>query len=649
MSSAPDIPAASKAAPHLAYRRDIDGLRAIAVGAVVLYHFGVAGFGSGFVGVDIFFVISGFLITSILLGDFEKGGISLVRFYERRVRRILPALFAMMAICLLVGLALLPPRALDELGRSILAAISFVSNIYFWRSTSGYFDGPAETRPMLHTWSLGVEEQFYIFFPIALAILLRFGRRFTAIMAAIGLIAALAISAWLTPRFPDASFYLSPTRAWQLLVGALLALHPLQPGNRWMAEGASAAGLALIVFAVVALGGGTPTSGLAGLFPCLGAILLIYAGAGPHAGLVTRLISTRPFVAVGLISYSLYLWHWPIYVFLRHYILFEPLSPLFAVLGIAAAFVMAFLSWRFVEQPIRRRAILDGRGRLFAAAAIVAVLLASGAGAMLALKGAPGRFPDMQLAAMQDEPPRPDWAPYNRRSCFSLNPGWKVETCTLVNSGPNAPVAMLWGDSYSGNYVAGLLDNADNVAPTVIHYSAPRCPPVIGYDPVTNRECAPFNERGLEVIEEQNVQILILAARWESYISGGKMTVRDVANTIEAFQDQGLEVILVGQSPVYYFDFPEEYYLARLRNGAGGENARAENSINHELNDALREAAGSAAFFDPTEPLCDGRSCLYRANGSYVVGDSGHMTQDGSHLVTSELVKLPLLAGGAPE
>ena len=634
-------PADNAGQPHLTYRRDIDGLRAVAVGAVVLYHFGAVGFGGGFVGVDIFFVISGFLITSILLADMGAAKYSLLKFYERRVRRILPALFVVLAVSGIAGLILLPPRALQDFSRSVIATIGFVSNVYFWRSTAGYFDGPAETRPLLHTWSLGVEEQFYIVFPILLAILVRWGGKRAFAITAGAFVVALAVSAWATPLYPTASFYLSPTRAWQLLAGALLALRPVAPRSRRVAEGAGVAGLLLIAFAVVLYSAQTATPGIASLAPCAGAVLLIYAGAGIQRPAVSRLLATPPFVGVGLISYSLYLWHWPVYVFLRHYLLFRPLDLVSATGGVAVAVVLAVLSWRFVEQPIRKRSILKTRGSLFAAAGVGAVILAGAAGAIIVAKGLPSRFPALSQAAMQAEPARPDWAPYVFEHCFDAAPNaWAGEACRLAPGRPGGHRVLLWGDSYAAHYAAGFLSLRDQLSASVIQYTAPRCPPVSSYVSRSNRDCPAFNRRALDVISHYGVDTVILAAKWESYMPGGRMTAAQIGGEAAALKARGLKVILVGQSPIFNFDFPDEYHLARIRSGASGPDSRAALAFDPALNAALRAASPDAEFFDPLPLLCQNRACLYRKDGQYLVADSGHLTRYGSTMVVGELARL---------
>ncbi len=300
------------------YRPEIDGLRAIAVLAVMAYHAGVPGAGGGFLGVDVFFVISGYLITRILAGDHAAGRLSFRRFYERRLRRILPALYLVMAACLPFALYTMIPDALRSFGSSLAASALFSANVYFWAKTGGYFDAPSDSMPLLHLWSLAVEEQFYLVYPLLLLMIWRF--RPAWLLPTLALLAggSLAASALAGLYSPSAGFFLLPTRMWQLLAGGLLAAWELggraAPGPAIAAAG-SWIGLALVAAALIWGERLLALPGLAGLPAVLGAVLLI-ASARPDAG-AGRLLAVRPLVAIGLISYSAYLWHQPVLVFAR--------------------------------------------------------------------------------------------------------------------------------------------------------------------------------------------------------------------------------------------------------------------------------------------------------------------------------------------
>ena len=318
----PDFGAHAKAtsrtatATHISYRPDIDGLRAIAVVSVILFHLNALR--GGFVGVDIFFVISGFLITSLLWKEIQATGtVSLIGFYDRRIRRIFPALFAMFAVSWVVGFLYLFPNEFTAFARSMLAALLSVANLFFWRE-SGYFAAAASTKPLLHTWSLGVEEQFYVLFPPLLALLYKLSARRLKLSLTVLALLSFALCVALTRSSPDAAFYLPVTRAWQLLFGSLLALNDLAVlRHRLWRNAAALLGLLILGYTLLRFSSATPFPGYMALLPTLAAALLIAAGTKGKT-LVGRVLSFKPFVFVGLISYSLYLWHWPLIVFADH-------------------------------------------------------------------------------------------------------------------------------------------------------------------------------------------------------------------------------------------------------------------------------------------------------------------------------------------
>lgn len=364
-----DLLTGGPAPARATYRPDIDGLRGIAVLAVVLYHAGFTRFfGGGFVGVDIFFVISGYLITGIIYREYSRGAFSFLNFYERRIRRIVPAFFVMAVVCTLLAGLILPPGSFKSHGVSLLRASLCTANFHFLRHTGGYFDAPTHSFALLHTWSLSVEEQFYFVFPTVLFILMRlFPRRFVAIVAGLALASLLAASVLVGGR-QSFVFYMLPTRAWELLGGALLALMP--PPRLSLKAKNLCLGLGLLCIAATVAGYGLkpdlPFPGLAAAPPCLGAMLCILGGTDrDRTGFVYGVLSWRPLVLLGLISYSLYLWHWPVLALYRT-ALVEP-EPSFGVtlLLLVLSLALAACSWKFVEQPVRRKKILGSRTTLF--------------------------------------------------------------------------------------------------------------------------------------------------------------------------------------------------------------------------------------------------------------------------------------------
>ncbi len=355
------------------YRREIDGLRAVAVIPVLLFHAGFPQFSGGFVGVDIFFVISGFLITTIIGSEIAAQNFTLLKFYERRARRILPALFFVISITIIPAVVILRPGDFKEFSESIVSVIFFVSNVFFWKS-NGYFSDAAELKPLLHTWSLAVEEQYYLVFPLVLMLFGKFAKNYIPLLLYLLFVGSLVVAQWAVSHNPDAAFYLLPTRGWELLVGSVVAYHRLNTpitgsNSNPKYQVASFVGVLLILYSVFAFNGKTPFPGFHALVPTAGAaLILLYATPQTLAGAV---LGSKVMVGVGLLSYSAYLWHQPLFALTRYHS--HPTQTVFALL-IAATFVLAYLSWRFVEAPFRSSKRFS-RNQIFALSGIGAALL----------------------------------------------------------------------------------------------------------------------------------------------------------------------------------------------------------------------------------------------------------------------------------
>ena len=470
------------------YRREIDGLRAIAVLPVILFHGGFQAFAGGYVGVDVFFVISGYLITLIILGELAEGHFSLVRFYERRVRRILPALFFMMLCCLPFAWAWMVPQQFHDFARAIIAVVFFFSNILFWRTT-GYFEPQADENPLLHTWSLAIEEQFYIVFPVFLLLFWRFGRKPLVVAGIAATAASLLLAEWGWRTHPEANFYLLPTRAWEFGVGALcaFALHRRERrDNKLLA----ALGLGLIVIAVFAFDGTTPFPSLWAALPVGGAALVILYGS--TTGVAGRILAAPALVGIGLISYSAYLWHQPLFAFARIRSMSYPSPSLMLGLG-AASLVLAYLTWRYVELPFRRKPALPAfasPGRIFSVSlAAAACFVAFGLFGVLSdgrqhlwISQNPERAAVYTLYEKAREF-RGVW--FDDGACrFNLAVLGSDETarildCAARHGGATAVIGDSHGvDLFNGLYVAGSNDflvgiTADGCRP---HSPRPQCP-----------------------------------------------------------------------------------------------------------------------------------------------------------------------------
>lgn len=356
------------------YRPDIDGLRALAVIPVILFHAGLSSFSGGYVGVDVFFVISGYLITTIMVSEKKSGVFSLSSFYSRRARRIIPALLFVMAVTTGVAWFLLPPKEMDYFSQSVVSTLLFGSNILFWLQ-SGYFDTAAELKPLLHTWSLAVEEQYYIFFPLLVLLLWRGGRKIMVPVMLLLLVASAGFSVWLSARDPVGAFYLLPARAWEILVGAWVALLGFRATNRVVGNIGSLIGLLLIVIPVFKYDSATALAGLYALPAVIGAALIIQFSM--PGTVVYRLLTLRPMLWAGLLSYSAYLWHQPIFAFAKIWLSHSLELSVVAALVILT-FVLSVLTFRFIENPARK--VKAGKSHFVVGAAVAGSLVLGGVG-----------------------------------------------------------------------------------------------------------------------------------------------------------------------------------------------------------------------------------------------------------------------------
>ncbi|MDO9383500.1 MAG: acyltransferase family protein [Hyphomicrobiaceae bacterium] len=598
------------------YRADIDGLRAIAVLAVLLFHSHLPFIGGGFVGVDVFFVISGYVIAWRIVEDLQAKQFSILDFYVRRVRRIIPALLFTMLLSTAVALILLMPPAMDDFSRSLVATSTFVSNFYFW-SVSGYFDASAQTRPLLHTWSLSVEEQFYVAIPVAMWLLYRFGR-WMWIAFALAAAASFFLSVYVTDKAPSANFFLLPTRAWELLVGVLLVLRRPSPiTNFWAREAVAMAGLCAILWAVFFYTEATPFPGAAALLPTVGAGLLIYVGQS-NVTFASRILSWRPLVFVGLISYSLYLMHWPVAVFLRAYLLRTP-NGLEILFSLIATFGLALFCWRWIERPFRRKAFPWGRPLILAStgAALFAVALVGVTG--VATDGFRKRYEDFGRTAVKQE----EW---KVGTCFLLNQtadDWKGEDC-MRTTGASVN-AVLWGDSFAAHYIPGLLRNADRLDANIIQYTFAGCPPLLSYESFSLPGCKNFNNRIFDVIKRYDASIVVLSSRWDLLIQRG---LGGLQETVDKLRAAGMKVYVIGQSPVFAVDVAVLSYR-RIGLSADGS-ATWYSSTDLKENEKIRALALNVQFVDPLEHLCGEGKCTFMKDHSLLYSDYGHFSDYGS-------------------
>ncbi|MBO9464088.1 acyltransferase [Tropicibacter sp. R15_0] len=529
----------------LPYRSDIDGLRAFAVLSVVLYHFGLPLKG-GFVGVDVFFVISGFLIGGLLWREYDSAGrIWLMNFYVRRFRRLAPAFFAMVLVTGAFAWVILLPFEFREFGKSAIAATVYLSNVLFYRQ-AGYFDAASEEKPLLHTWSLAVEEQFYIFLPLLILLLGRSRRML--LIALIGCwILSLAACILMTPSHPMAAFYLFPFRAWEMLTGVLLAIWGYETDRDWRGYAVlSWLGAALLMASVLFIPAGPLFPGILALVPVIGTALLLANGTGRNQ--INKLLCHPIAVFFGLISYSLYLWHWPVYTlstYLRGHHANLAESALWMVLSVA----LAWLSWKFVETPVRQARRLPG-GVVLGGMAIASLAVLAGAGWIFRSDGVPSRFgPNAQphIAATGDF-----LQDFSRCYIADTLPLDGLEVCPI---GPDGPAKVLvWGDSHVRAFKEGLdLAAHEAGVPGLIIWRA-GCPPLFGLrkvesaaTPAQNTACTQANLQIRQSFSRLDaLDSILLIGRWAYYVSGTG-TGLDEHNTIDIYPTEGADRLALSQ------------------------------------------------------------------------------------------------------
>lgn len=621
--------------PELGFQRHIAGLRGVAVLGIVLFHFGVAILPGGYVGVDIFFVISGYLISRRLYAELAAGTFSLPGFFERRARRIAPAFIFVSAITTAFAVTILYPQELVDYARSLIWSVLFSANAFFY-AHSGYFDPAADEQPLLHYWSLGVEEQFYILFPLILMAVSRFGRRAAAIVVGVLFVVSLAASQTVLQVDPPAAFYLLPFRAFELLIGALLALPGVPaPRRRLVAGAATTIGCALIAAAMVLFSEQTAFPGVMALIPCVGAALAIWGG-DPGVSLPGRLLSVRPLMFFGAISYSLYLVHWPIVVFAG--MTMPALDPgLFTAAALAGATAFAWISYRFVEQPFLHSRSRPNRWIALGGMLAGAVALAACGVALKTLDGLPWRVSD-RVAAL---------AAYGRYT--EADSMFRTGVCLLrADQQPSdldprclpveRPSVVLWGSSYVAHFWWGLAPLLEDRGYALGQATAAACRPLIGFETPALPHCAAFNQFVLDWLLEHRPSIVVM----DGAISNDA-ELRLLDNSVQKLKAAGIHVVILGAIPIYNRAIP---LLLADRLVEGRHDLRAGMEDLYE-GWPLRADALTTPFYqhDPSvgyisllRAFCPSDQCVVERDGVPLLHDPVHFTKEGSSYYASLIV-----------
>lgn len=626
------------------YRREIDGLRAFAVLPVILFHAGFDFFSGGFVGVDVFFVISGYLITLIIINDLENKEFSIASFYERRARRIIPALFLVILVCIPLAWIWLQPGDMQDFAQSTAAVAVFVSNILFW-SESGYFDAAAEMKPFLHTWSLAVEEQYYLIIPILLLLLWRLGTGVVFfILLGIGF-SSLVLAEWALANAPATAFYMLPMRGWELLFGAYVAFfqntYNLIRISHTLKEIGGLVGIGMVLYATFLFDKNTPFPGLYALVPVIGTALIILFASSTT--LVGKFLSFRIFVGVGLISYSAYLWHQPLFAFARHRTIGEPDQVLFFLLAMCSL-LLAFLSWKWVERPFRDKRRIS-RTAIFSFALVGTCLLITFGAAGRFMQGFPSRSvvvsnEDLDAKLVPNHGLSPDC-----EGQFTLSPNCRTS---------EEPEVLVWGDSYAMHIVPGLITSNPEIK--MIQHTMSVCGPFMDIAPVSRaytkiwaEKCIDFNDQVFRHLENlPSVKYVVLSSPFIQYLNyhgfnlvdrnGDEITDNDTAYS---YMKKTLEQVkALGKVPVVFSITPQNGSdIGRcLRNSFAFKSSLAECNITEsdshkyrsKVYNFLKRIDQSYNVIWLDEALCENSQCKSYAGDVFIYRDDGHLSIEGS-------------------
>jgi peptidoglycan/LPS O-acetylase OafA/YrhL len=526
------------------YRAEIDGLRALAVLPVILFHAGFEWFAGGFVGVDVFFVISGYLITTIIIEDIENKRFSIIKFYERRARRILPGLFFVMFACIPFAWMWMIPSEMKDFSQSLVAVSLFVSNVLFWIE-SGYFDAASEEKPLLHTWSLAVEEQYYLLFPIFLILAWRFGKVRVFWMIVVMAIISLLLSEWAWRNQPIGNFYLAPTRVWELFSGSIAAFivqkHGVQKNN-FLAT----LGLTAVVFSIFAYDETTPFPSAYALVPILGVVMLIlYADKTTFA---TKLLSTKTFVGIGLISYSAYLWHQPLFAFARIKSLSDPSQILMGLLCVCSL-MLAFFSWRVIETPFRNREVISKNAIfVFSVAGLVIFSIFGLAGHKkmgFESRSAGAHLPsDFYQYSYIEKPIRIN-------ECIDAEGFF----CILNESDSNEYTTLLVGDSHSVDFQSQFLKHAFAENFTAFQYSITGC----GFIFDNEKDCSKQIDALLSLVKNNDFDEIVFVTSLYGYTAEG---YRDLPISQQQWTSYEANLKYLAKNTKNLFIFSPRYYIS---------------------------------------------------------------------------------------
>jgi peptidoglycan/LPS O-acetylase OafA/YrhL len=628
---------------QVAYRADVDGLRAISILAVIGFHAFPTAIPGGFVGVDVFFVISGYLISSLIFKELHTGTFSFADFYIRRAKRILPALILVLLVVWGIGWHSLIPADFARLGNDVAAGASYLSNIFFWNQI-GYFDAPATQKPLLHLWSLAVEEQFYFLFPIAVFLAWKKRLNLLLCVSVIGVL-SFASNVALVSDHRSAAFYLPYNRFWELMIGSVLAYiavfltAPPRP-SRLSRNLFAGLGLALIVAAIFALNPTKDFPGWWALMPTIGAAFLIFAGE--HSWINRTILTNRFSVFVGLISYPLYLWHWPLLSFARMR-QDEELSTVTLIALLAWAFLLAWLTYEFVEKPIRFGRLKLPSAGTAALLAGFALLVITPLGAVTSIAdGFPKRFPVVlqwtQTNLLETI------AAYREGACFIAAEQRVFSDDCVDKQVGDEPLILIWGDSHAAHLYPGIHNLQHRYRFRLAEFTTSTCPPLLGFDFSYIPLCKQTNDDVFKRIAALKPDWVILSAQWYSYVAF-HVDWSLLNETIAALKSAGVvHVLLVGSGPVWKGGLPECLQRYYVSHGEVPSRMKYCLELYPDLDLDFRERSRTtgASYVSPLDLLCNDDGCLTKVGDratDIMMWDFNHLTVAGSIYLTDRFPK----------
>lgn len=635
---------------HPKYRPDIDGLRAIAVLSVIGFHAFPSWVKGGFVGVDIFFVISGYLISTIIFGNLERGSFSYAEFYSRRIKRIFPALILVLVSSFIFGWYVLLATEYKQLGKHLASGAGFVSNFALWFESS-YFDSDAKMKPLLHLWSLGIEEQFYIVWPLLLGFVWKHKWNFLTLTLLIA-VASFAVNIFTVSDYPVGAFYSPLSRFWELMVGGILAYLVLhKPQHLPQMRGQSIVGLILITLGIFLVSDNSMFPGWWALLPTIGAFLII--SAGPDAWLNQHLLGSRFLVWIGLISYPLYLWHWTLLSFAR-IVEGQATSSEIRIALVFVSVALAWLTYRFIERPIRNCKQKTNRTLTIALSLVMALICFAG---FNAYERDGLTFRKANQSAISGG--YYDWeSGYRYKQCFldagegHSNSSAFAAYCSGVTKGTiPKPIVLIWGDSHAASLYRGLYNQKGSFSFDLAQYNASGCPPIVDFFVDGRKGCKEINQYVLQKIEELHPETVILSAYWSLYNGTEKMNQLDydkLKSTIQLLRNLGIpHVVLVGHLPFFETRQPDVGVREFVANKVD-RTYRNYNYFSSQANEKIRAFAqeNGVGFISPIDLLCNNVGCLISTSKDKLVPlawDNAHLTEAGSTLLIELAIKNKML------